>query len=465
MKRLFYPLTAALVTIMAMMSCSIEDNANPQPVNPEEVKPDTARHTIIYYGTVGGNSDDQSETAWQIMQPFLKKKDVRVIVCYKYAKPEYFNGKFAKPGDLVLFELTDTTDLNKIGENYAVNWPEFGLYDENILTEIINIAAEKAPAHNYSMLLYGHGGGFDKNVDYEKDLRKPEPKTNGTNRAVLYDEWIENIAGHEAMNMYEFMRGIINSKVEHFQSIFFHNCLMGGVETVLDIAPFCDYTVVSSHLLAMNQSPITQFIQAITEQEDIEKVYLQMLDRMGPQWESGYKGYQFNGDMKLIKSDKIFDLVEPGEKLANRLIELYPTMQQQLDTAMVKTYQYFNQKDFYDLSDYAHKVAEYTQDSQLTSIAAEIDEVLDKAILGRCEQHHSIYGDLPKFTLSVELCNQESYQSKTIWNYTFKEAYEYTNWHIFTGWGNWLNTTKQGPHNQSKSFMGQPVGQFMIEAD
>ena len=36
MKRLFYPLTAALVTIMAMMSCSIEDNANPQPVIPKK---------------------------------------------------------------------------------------------------------------------------------------------------------------------------------------------------------------------------------------------------------------------------------------------------------------------------------------------------------------------------------------------------------------------------------------------
>lgn len=50
--------------------------------------------------------------------------------------------------------------------------------------------ADNMPARNYAFLLFGHGGGFDKNVDYEKDLRKADPTQPGTNRAVLYDEWI-----------------------------------------------------------------------------------------------------------------------------------------------------------------------------------------------------------------------------------------------------------------------------------
>jgi hypothetical protein len=45
------------------------------------------------------------------------------------------------------------------------------------------------------------------------------------------------------MNMYEFLRGINDSKVPHFKSIFFHNCLMGGVESVFDISLFCDYLI------------------------------------------------------------------------------------------------------------------------------------------------------------------------------------------------------------------------------
>ena len=318
------------------------------------------------------------------------------------------------------------------------------------------MASTVAPAREYTFLTYGHGGGFDKNVDYEKDQRKAEP---ATNRAVLYDEWIETPAGKEAMNMYEFLRGINDSKVPHFKSIFFHNCLMGGVESVFDISLFCDYLVVSSHLLAMNPAPIRQFIKATTEQKDLKTAYLQMLSSLSPEWDKGYQGYGFNGDLKLIDCQKLLDVIDPAAKLTNRLKEIYPTQSEMLDTAMVHTYQYYNEKNFYDLEDYAAQVAKYTGDSQLKTISAQLSEALGKAILGRGEVHYSTYGDLPKFTLSVVLCSNKDYQAKTAWDYTFKEAYEYTNWHVFTGFGDWLNITRQGPRDQSKGYQGQPVGQ------
>lgn len=459
MRKLFYLLATAMMMVVGITSCSVVDNPS-QPVNPTEEKADTARLTVIFYGTVGGQYDEQPETAWEIMKPYLHQKDVRVAVCFKYGKK---GGKYGKPGDLVFFELTDTTNLNNISYNYGMKWSDFALYDEATLTSVINSVADNMPARNYAFLLFGHGGGFDKNVDYEKDLRKADPTQPGTNRAVLYDEWISTPAGHEAMNMYEFLRGIINSKVPHFQSIFFHNCLMGGVETIFDIAPFCDYTVCSGHMLAMNQAPIRQFIKAISEQTDIEKAYLQMFNGMLPEWESGYEPTKFNGDLKLVSSYKLFECVmEPSKKLTDRLIELYPTMQEQIDTAMVHTYQYLNLNNFYDLGDYANKVAQYTNDPQLISIAKELNNGLDQAILGRCELHLSPLGDLPKFSLSVVLCSQDDYQAKTAWDYTFKEAYEYTNWHLFTNWGKWLSTTKQGPRSQILRYEGQPVGQYMF---
>ena len=459
MRQLFYLLSTAMMMIVGITSCSVEDNPH-QSVNPTKEKSDTARLTVIFYGTVGGYDDDQPETAWEIMKPYLHQEDVRVAVCFKYSK---LGGKYGKPGDLVFFELTDTTDLTKISDNYGKEWSDLALYDEKTLTSVINIVAENMPARDYAFLLYGHGGGFDKNMDYEKDLRKPESTQPGSNRAILYDEWIISSAGKEAMNMYEFLRGIVDSKVPHFQSIFFHNCLMGGVETLFDIAPFCDYTVISGHMLAMNPAPIRQFIKAISGQTDIEKAYLQMLNGMLPEWESGYEPYKYNGDLKLVSSDKLFEyVIGPSIKLTDRLIELYPTMQAQIDTAMVHTYQYLNQSNFYDLGDYANKVAEYTNDPQLISIAKDLNDGLDQAILGRCDVHFSPLGDLPKFSLSVVLSSQADYQAKTAWDYTFKEAYEYTNWHIFTNWGNWLNTTKQGPRNQTKQYEGQPVGQYMF---
>ena len=218
-------------------------------------------------------------------------------------------------------------------------------------------------------------------------------------------------------------------------------------------------------MLAQNPAPIRQFIKAVTEQPDIEKAYLQMLGGLLPEWESGYNGSYFNGDLKLINCETLVEsVIEPSMKLADRLTALYPTMQAQLDTAMVHTYQYYNMKKFYDLGDYANKVAEYTKDPQLISIAKELNEALDKAILGRQDMHYSPHGDLPKFSLSVVLCSQADYQAKTSWDYTFKEAYEYTNWNIFTGWGDWLNTTTQGPRDQTMQYQGQPVVQYFFFA-
>lgn len=185
-----------------------------------------------------------------------------------------------------------------------------------------------------------------------------------------------------------------------------------------------------------------------------------MLSSLSPEWDKGYQGYGFNGDLKLIDCQKLLDVIDPAAKLTNRLKEIYPTQSEMLDTAMVHTYQYYNEKNFYDLEDYAAQVAKYTGDSQLKTISAQLSEALGKAILGRAEMHFSTLGDLPKFTLSVVLSSNKDYQAKTAWDYTFKEAYEYTNWHIFTGFGDWLNTTRQGPRDQSKGYQGQPVGQY-----
>ena len=82
MKRLFYLLSTALMLAVTFVSCSKEDNGG-SPVVPPEEKVDSARLTIIFYGTVGGNADSQAETAWEIMKPYLHQKDVRVMV-YRY---------------------------------------------------------------------------------------------------------------------------------------------------------------------------------------------------------------------------------------------------------------------------------------------------------------------------------------------------------------------------------------------
>lgn len=460
-KTIFLMLAATIVLATALTSCSIADD----PVtNPSGETTDKARLTIIYYGTIGQDNDNTAEDMWKTAQQMLKEhKDVRMTVCWKYAKPDYFGGQYAKPGDLVMFELTDTTDLSKIGENYAQNKPDQAMYDEQLLTDYINFAAKKAPAEKYCLWLYGHGAGFDITTDYEKDLRKPG---GSQTRGVLYDEWFPvsgNMARSDALNMYELMRGIYYSEIPHFDLILLYDCLMGNLETLYDLNIMADYMITAEHALPMNNIPSTEFLMSLGKNKDLETACREGVNNIPKTWDDTHHiiFVDWNGDFKLIKCDEMTKLLEPASALASRLQELYPTMQAQLDTAVVHTYQVINQLEFYDFADYAHKVAEQTGDPQLQEISQKIDEAFDEMILARREVHGGTYGDLPKFSLSFILKNQESYEQQTLWGYTFEEGYQYTNWHLLTDWGKWLKMNQQAPKDQKNKVLGQPVGQAL----
>ena len=263
--------------------------------------------------------------------------------------------------------------------------------------------------------------------------------------------------------MYELMRAIFYSKIPHFNLVLFYDCMMGNLETLFDLYMMTDYMVVAEHALPMNNLPAEEFFKAFAQSGTIEAACRQALKNIPLEWEKGYDflGTQWNGDFKLIRSSEMEGLIEPSEMLASRLQELYPTMHEQLDSAMVHTYQANNRTGLYDFADYAHKVAEMTGDQQLQEIAQMIDEVFNKMIIARREVHGGSYGDIPQFTLSVVLKGQETYEKMTDYGYTFGEAYEYTNWHLFTNWGQWLKTNQQEPKDQTDEFLGQPVGQAM----
>ena len=112
---------------------------------------------------------------------------MRVGVCYKYGRdeahviakpggetitiPHTFTGKYAKSGQVVLFELTSKTPLSSgsLGENFGTDWPDMEMYDESTLTEVIDHFKLMMPAEKYVMLIYGHGGGWDSYNDYVRE--------------------------------------------------------------------------------------------------------------------------------------------------------------------------------------------------------------------------------------------------------------------------------------------------------
>ena len=120
------------------------------------------------------------------MKPLLAdQKKVRVLFFYKYGhhtKENAFTGIYANENEVLRFELTADTDLDKLRTEVCFEEKsQFQLYSQENLTAQLNWAAKTAPAKNYIVMLYGHGAGFNAKDDYYKEPVAPT-------RAVLYDE-------------------------------------------------------------------------------------------------------------------------------------------------------------------------------------------------------------------------------------------------------------------------------------
>lgn len=119
---------------------------------------------------------------------------MRVLVVYKYGtieeKPGDFQAKYGQKGDFMQFELTSATDLTKLHDEAAIPLPKYQLYDSMCLAADLDYIKEVAPADNYILVLWGHGGGFDIVHD------RPD---NMLTKGVLYDETLDG----KALNMYQ----------------------------------------------------------------------------------------------------------------------------------------------------------------------------------------------------------------------------------------------------------------------
>ena len=174
-----------LCSTMVLTSCSDnKDNPTTEPTTtPSE---ELADYTLFIYGHAGGHMDKIIESVYKNMKPLLvDQKKVRVLFFYKYGhhtKENAFTGIYANEDEVLRFELTADTDLDKLRtEACFEEKSQFQLYSQENLTAQLNWAAKTAPAKNYIVMLYGHGAGFNAKDDYYKEPVAPT-------RAVLYDE-------------------------------------------------------------------------------------------------------------------------------------------------------------------------------------------------------------------------------------------------------------------------------------
>ena len=448
--------------------------------------PQPARYTVFVYGNAGGTMDKIIEYGfWEKIQPLLKDhNNVRVVCFYKYGKdlpPKMrFTGKYADPGDIVWFELNDTTDLENLrseglqAQGYEKEAKAMKLCDPTTVNAFIQLSSLVCPAEQYVFSIWGHGNGLDPMTDVPGKYE--DPAAAPATRGVIGDEWNEG----EELDMYELSAAIRSAGLSRLNTIFFHNCLMGNMETLTELRGLSDYIVASAHLLVSEGELLTEYVRGLLEKGNTEDAIAQMFERVHPKWEQSYHGfndeddgskteYWFNGDYKLIRTAKLDAIISATKRLADRLLALYPTQRETIDKATKEVYRfntYIKNKQspdksigysylypFFDLADYAHLLTKETGDAEMAAISADLDKSFREAFVhyvdvNTNEQH------LDHYTLSICLTNNKFYTADAaklplvdyfVPNHlcNFDQGYEQTTFHKLTGWGNWLRTNQQ----------------------
>ena len=406
-----------------------------------------------------------------VPQPEATKKyltdhnNVRVVCMYKYGKDEPdagnpFKGKYAKPGDIVWFELTSETDLNKIKEQglQAIGMGEeakqLKICNPNTMRMFLEFSSLQCPAEDYVMGIWGHGSAFDPMLDFPGKYEIKNPT-----RGVMSDEWVDG----EWMDMYEMYDAMQAAGIKKFNTLMFHNCYMGNMETLTQARTFADYIFASAHVLSSNGELMTGFVRGLVETGDPVKAGGLMFEYSTPVWQNSYlaedEGVIYNGDYKMIRTDKFEAIIDAAKQLCDRLLELYPTQKDAIDRATKSVYRvepirdngnlkYEWEKPFFDIANYAQLLAKETGDAELKTISATLDNAFKEAFIHYRDVNNS-KEHLDHYTLSVCLLNHK-YYTHNYHNFitpeplnNYNEGYEKCDFHKLTGWGNWLNTNEQ----------------------
>ena len=434
--------------------------------------PQPAKHTVFVYGNAGGAMDTYIEYGfWERIKEYLTDhNNVRVICFYKYGKEKDemgnpFTGKYAEPGDIVWFELTSDTDLNKIKEEgfqahgIGILAKLLQICNPNTMRLFLECSSLQCPAETYSLAIWGHGSGYDAMNDVPGKYQV-EDITPAATRGVIGDEWLND----ETMDMYEMYDAVKAAGIDHLNTLYFHNCLMGNIENLTQAREFADYIVASAHVLSSDGQILTEFVRGLVETGDAEKAARLMFERSTPNWQNGYveevNDIYYNGDFKMFRMDKFNAIIDASKRLCDRLLALHPTQQEAIDRATLQVYRYHKYPGdkevnleyicpFFDIADYAHQLAKETDDAELKAISADMDKAFEEAMVhyrdvSNSQQH------LDHYTLSVCLMSRESY----IYDYkinrsylsilnNYNVGYEQCDFHKLTGWGRWLNTNQQ----------------------
>lgn len=389
-----------------------------------------AKYTIMLYGCGGGDVDYQWSDAieWVAQSLNVPINQVRFTVMYSMSKKskqpqEELHGLY---GTTYRYELTPAVDL---GPGYHDKYKykpasEVTLYKASTLTEYINWAKKTAPAENYILMPINHGGGFD--VPNEQ-----------LTRGIAYDD-NQDEKGISCKSIAQALK----DSGTHLKVIYWYGCLMGQLEVLTEVAPYCDYQFASSHVDRVNLAHIVTLVDALNASpDDFEKAARIQKALFKEKFLSSFQEQNENCDFRCWRSDKIAAINTQVKKFGELLTSAYGNHKKEIDKSTSFAYLYHMREAFVDLLDYTKKL-QVDLNGQVKGIDA-INTNLKKAIDDACVYDISgIFRPVPNRPVNdrygIGVCLFSNREDEVFYA-KYKDIYKSSAFDAATGWSHWFD--------------------------
>ena len=229
---------------------------------------------------------------------------------------------------------------------------------------------------------------------------------------------------------------------------------MGNIETLTEVQQYADYMFCSSHVLDSEGQPIVELVRAINSDRgntDFEKIAAEMCRTLKPLYDekANQTNEHPNMDWKIIRSSDLNLLNITLGELSNRLVELYPTHKEQIDSAATKyVYRFASNELPYliDLDFYVKKLAQYVDDSTLVNLCDMIHAQLENLYVQRW--HHTYPREniptIDDYSLSIVFGHHDFLHCVVKGN-PIANSYYPSAFNRRTGWARWLDVNTFWP--------------------
>ena len=323
-----------LLSLAALLAASCNKNITDDP------QEDIADYTVIFWGMCGANDYGVAADLITVAENYVTGRtsdNVQIAGLVKtsvnlsdpdavdFDKTYYFeSGDTAgKTLDWNQIDSEDVIDLYnnafRILDGQAYADTSYPLNNVDNLAGFIQKVAKEHPAHNYVLMLLGHGGGFS-----------PAEET-PLSKACLYDNYRDS----EYLTADAVVKAVSKSGVK-IQTVFTQCCLMATLENIAAYSQAFDYGILAAEVTYSYYFPeyLVKLSAAGNDEQRMQAASRELVDYYVSTLSKDPTAYSTHGFYDLTKTSQLLSVVKD---IASWYAGNFPELGTQIEDAVSKT--------------------------------------------------------------------------------------------------------------------------------